>query len=413
MEGEPVGQNKEANVFRRDFTEGPTALNTENGLIIGSSSEWTSQVKDQSTLSTPYPNHDALVLPQLHITSMLSENRGGSIDWRNSLASQAEPFSDRHISGSSNLTFPTCYVWRPPDLLEGQTTQFSAPPNPNALVFPPFQIASTQVLSENDDRRNSLASQVEAFLMGHVSDSSNLAFPAYSDAAAPSQPVATILQTMPMTTHMIPQMGGFSGIFQLEGQLTQSTSHPNPNVVPREPQIASTQMLSENMGSFENWEEFLSLEEETSMGGHVSGSVNLTGTTCCDPSPSQQPVLTNRDMMPTTHVMSHLVAREDMRSVTVKVSYGDRTIKFLVPLSSRIIEVKEEVKKRLKLEPSNFDFEYKDEDDGDRIFLGCDEDLTNHLQLFSNRVIRLLVVDSDASTKNICESCGSLKRRRQ
>ncbi|KAG5512883.1 hypothetical protein RHGRI_038707 [Rhododendron griersonianum] len=374
MEGEPVGQNKEANVFRRDFTEGPTALNTENGLIIGSSSEWTSQVKDQSTLSTPYPNHDALVFPQPHITSML--------------------------------------IWRPPNQLEGQTTQFTAPPNPNALVFPQFQIASTLVLSENEDRRNSLASQVEAFLMGHVSEYSNLAFPAYSDAAAPSQPVATILQTMPMTTHMIPQTGGFSGILQLEGQLTQSTSHPNPNVVPQEPQIASTQMLSENMGSLENWEEFLSLEEETSLGGHVSGSVNLTGTTCCDPSPSQQPV-TNRDMMPTTHVMSHLVAREDERSVTVKVSYRDRTIKlFQVPLTSRIIEVKEEVKKRLKLEPSNFDFEYKDED-GDWIFLGCDEDLTNHLQLFSNRVIRLLVVDSDASTKNICESCGSLKRKRQ
>ncbi|KAG5512841.1 hypothetical protein RHGRI_038668 [Rhododendron griersonianum] len=377
MEGEPVGQNKEANVFRRDFMEGPTALNTENGLIIGSSSEWTSQVKDQSTLSTPYPNHDALVFPQPHITSML--------------------------------------IWRPPNQLamEGQTMQFTASPNPNALVFPQFQIASTQVLSENEDRRNSLASQVEAFLMGHVSEYSNLAFPAYSDAAAPSQPVATILQTMPMTTHMIPQTGGFSGIFQLEGQLMQSTSHPNPNVVPQEPQIASTQMVSENMGSLENWEEFLSLEEETSLGAHVSRSVNLTGTTCCDPSPSQQPVLTNCDMMPTTHVMSHLVAREDTRSVTVKVSYGDRTIKFQVPLTSRIIEVKEEVKKRLKLEPSNFDFEYKDEDDGDLIFLGCDEDLTNHLQLFSNRVIRLLVVDSDASTKNICESCGSLKRKRQ
>ncbi|KAG5512862.1 hypothetical protein RHGRI_038688 [Rhododendron griersonianum] len=277
-----------------------------------------------------------------------------------------------------------------------------------------FQIASTLVLSENEDRRNSLASQVEAFLMGHVSESSNFAFPAYSDAAAPSQPVATILQTMPMTTHMIPQTGGFSGILQLEGQLTQSTSHPNPNVVvPQEPQIASTQMLSENKGSLENWEEFLSLEEEPSLGGHVSGSVNLTMTTCCDPSPSQQPMWTNRDMMPTAHVMSHLLAREDMRSVTLKVSYGDRTIKFQVPLTSRIIEVKEEVKKRLKLEPSNFDFEYKDEDDGDWIFLGCDEDLTNHLQLFSNRVIRLLVVDSDASTKNICESCGSLKRKRQ
>ncbi|KAF7144383.1 hypothetical protein RHSIM_Rhsim05G0025500 [Rhododendron simsii] len=205
MEIEPVGQNQEANVFRRDFTEGPTALNTENGLMIGivktppfhdsypgnypidykesenagSSSEWASQVNDQSTLSTPYQNHNALVFPQPQITTMLSENRGGSIDWRNSLASQAEHFSDTHISGS---------LWRPPDQLEGQTMQFTAHPNRNA------QIASSQVPSANQDRRNSLASQVEAFFMGRVSESSNLAFPEYSDTAAPSQPVAPILK---------------------------------------------------------------------------------------------------------------------------------------------------------------------------------------------------------------------------
>ncbi|KAF7143444.1 hypothetical protein RHSIM_Rhsim05G0035800 [Rhododendron simsii] len=287
MEIEPIGQNQEANVFRQYFTEGPTALHTENGLIIGivktppfhdsypgnyptdykenenagSSSEWASQVNDQSTLSTPYQNHNALVFPQPQITSMLSENRGGSIDWRNSLASQAEPFSDRHISGSSNLAFPTwsdqaapsqhaegqsvqstvypahnavhCFpqghvfgsinwnehtnslasqaepfsdrqisgssnltfptLWRPPDQLEGQTMQFTAHPNPNALGLPQFQIASSQGPSANEDRRNSLTSQDEAFFIGRVSESSNLAFPTYSDAAAPSQPVATIL----------------------------------------------------------------------------------------------------------------------------------------------------------------------------------------------------------------------------
>ncbi|KAF7142838.1 hypothetical protein RHSIM_Rhsim05G0024800 [Rhododendron simsii] len=71
--------------------------------------------------------------------------------------------------------------------------QFTAHPNPNALGLPQFQIASSQVPSANEDRRNSLASQVEAFFMGHVSESSNLAFPEYSDAAASSQPVATIL----------------------------------------------------------------------------------------------------------------------------------------------------------------------------------------------------------------------------
>ncbi|KAF7142199.1 hypothetical protein RHSIM_Rhsim05G0037300 [Rhododendron simsii] len=68
--------------------------------------------------------------------------------------------------------------------------QFTAHSNRNA------QIASSQVPSANQDRRNSLASQVEAFFMGRVSKSSNLAFPEYSDVAAPSQPVAPILKEM-------------------------------------------------------------------------------------------------------------------------------------------------------------------------------------------------------------------------
>ncbi|KAG5512885.1 hypothetical protein RHGRI_038709 [Rhododendron griersonianum] len=61
----------------------------------------------------------------------------------------------------------------------------------------------------------------------------------------------------------------------------------------------------------------------------------------------------------------------------------------------------EEVKKRLKLELGSFDIKYEDEE-GDRIFLACDEDLRYHLQLFSNQVIRLLVVDSDANTLDFC-----------
>ncbi|KAG5512894.1 hypothetical protein RHGRI_038718 [Rhododendron griersonianum] len=94
------------------------------------------------------------------------------------------------IMGIVKMAF---YLWRPPDQLEGQTMQFTAHPNPNALGLPQLQIAASQVPSANEDRRNSIASQVEAFLMGCASGSSNLAFPTYSDAAAPSQPVATIL----------------------------------------------------------------------------------------------------------------------------------------------------------------------------------------------------------------------------
>ncbi|KAG5512855.1 hypothetical protein RHGRI_038681 [Rhododendron griersonianum] len=147
-----------------------------------------------------------------------------------------------------------------------------------------------------------------------------------------------------------------------------------------------------------DWD-FLALEEEPSLEGHVSGSVNLTVAACSDPAPCQHLMPTIPDTMTTTHMMPHLTAKGDMRFVTLKVTYGKKIIKFQFPLMSGIIELKEEVKKRLKLELDSFDIEYKDED-GDCIFLGCDEDLWNHLQLFSNQVIRLLVVDSDANTAN-------------
>ncbi|KAG5512893.1 hypothetical protein RHGRI_038717 [Rhododendron griersonianum] len=147
-----------------------------------------------------------------------------------------------------------------------------------------------------------------------------------------------------------------------------------------------------------DWD-FLALEEEPSLEGHVSGSVNLTVAACSDPAPCQHLMPTIPDTMTTTHMMPHLTAKGDMRFVTLKVTYGKKIIKFQFPLMSGIIELKEEVKKRLKLELDCFDIEYKDED-GDCIFLGCDEDLRNHLQLFSNQVIRLLVVDSDANTAN-------------
>ncbi|XP_058214190.1 uncharacterized protein LOC131325766 isoform X2 [Rhododendron vialii] len=350
MEVEPVGQNQEANVFQRDFTKGPTALNTENGLIIGSFSEWASQVNDQSTLSTPYQNHNALVFPQPQITSMLSENRGGSIDWTNSLASQAKPFSDRHISGSSNLAFPTwsnqaapsqhaegqsvkstvypdhnavhCFpeghvfesiywnehtnslasqakpfsdrlisrsVWRLPDQLEGQTMQFTAHANPNALGLPQFQIASSQVPSANEGR---IASQVEAFIMGHVSESSNLAFPEYSDAAAPSHPMATILPE-----------------------------------------------------------------------------------------------------------------RQGPRSVKVKATYGNgnRIIKFPLPLTSGIKELMQEVSKTLDWELGSFDVDYKDED-GEWISMARDDNVSEYLQLLKslgNQATKLEVRKKVPDTTNI------------
>ncbi|XP_058214192.1 calmodulin-binding protein 60 B-like isoform X2 [Rhododendron vialii] len=97
---------------------------------------------------------------------------------------------------------------------------------------------------------------------------------------------------------------------------------------------------------------------------------------------------------------------QDTSSMTVKATYGDDMIKFELPPTSGIIELKEEVAMRLKLELDRFDLKYKDED-GDWILLPCDKDLRNYLQLFSsmiNPIIRLLVVDKVAKRTNLCKS---------
>lgn len=108
--------------------------------------------------------------------------------------------------------------------------------------------------------------------------------------------------------------------------------------------------------------------------------------------------------MPTVHMMPHLAAREDMRSVTLEFTYGDIIVKFQLPLTSGLDELKQEVKKRFELELDRFDVEYKD-DEGDWVFLGCDEDLSNLLLRFDDQVIKLLVVEFDPR-------CRFLKRKR-
>ncbi|KAG5512844.1 hypothetical protein RHGRI_038671 [Rhododendron griersonianum] len=350
-----------------DFTEGSIPLNTENGLIIGivkiplfhdsypgnypidykerenagSSSGWASRVNDQSTLSTPYPNHDALVFPPPQMTSLPSENRGGSIDLMNSVASQAEPFSDRHISGFSNFAtssdhvapsqhvggqamqstdhnafvFPQTLMVSPqepfPDFMEGsiplntengliigsssgwasrvndQSTLSTPYPNHDALVFPPPQMTSFP--SENRgcsiDLMNSVASQAEPFSDRHISGFSN--FATSSDHAAPSQHVG--------------------------GQAMQFTDH-NAFVFPQ------TQMVS-----------------------------------------PQEP-------FPAGHVFEFSNWNKHTNSVKIKAFYGEAIYKFWFPLTSGIDDLKKEVSKRRNVEVDRFEVKYKDEH-GDLISL--------------------------------------------
>ncbi|KAH7851926.1 hypothetical protein Vadar_018423 [Vaccinium darrowii] len=286
---------------------------------------------------------------------------------------------------------------------EGLTTQSTAYPNPNIPVSP--QKVSTEVLSENmgcsKDGRNLSASRQGFFMEGHVSESSNLTFPTCSDAAAPSQPIATIIHTSPAIPHVIPNLtGGSSETFKLGGQSTQSTAYPNHNsLVLPQPQIALTKIRSENMGSSEDCR----ASQQEPLEGHVYVSISSKVPTCSGPSPSQQPMPTTPyTMHRIPHVMPPLTSSQDVSSVKLKATYRDTIIEFQLPLTFGIIELKEEVALILKLEHDSFNVKYKDKE-GDWSLVPCDKDLRNYLQLFSssvNPVIRLLVVDKDANLTN-------------
>ncbi|KAG5547249.1 hypothetical protein RHGRI_013051 [Rhododendron griersonianum] len=138
--------------------------------------------------------------------------------------------------------------------------------------------------------------------------------------------------------------------------------------------------------------------------GYGCGSgYGIVVSTFCDPA-STQPMSTISHPMP--HMMPPLAPSQDTSSVTVKATYGDDIIKFQLPFTSGIIELKEEVAMRLKLELDSFSLKYQDVD-GDWILLPCDKDLRNYLQLFNsmvNPVIRLLVVDKVARRTKLWKS---------
>ncbi|KAG5512863.1 hypothetical protein RHGRI_038689 [Rhododendron griersonianum] len=307
MDGEPIGQNQEANVFRRDFMEGPIAMNTESGLIM------VLRPPDQ------YGERN---------TSTACEAPPHNVHTGIEVLRPPDPHGEKNPSP----------MFKTPSTI-GQITveneMGSQNPEPNEFQLDNFEdmnFRNTETGSMAEmpsDWEDLLALEEEPFPERNVSGSINLTVVACSDTTPCQQPMPTISDTMP-PIRMMPHLA------------------------------------------------------------------------CSDPAPCQQPMLTISNTMPTIHMLPHFAAREDMRFVTLKVTYGkEKILKFMFPLMSGIMELKEEVKKRLKLELGSFDIKYEDEE-GDRIFLACDEDLRYHLQLFSNQVIRLLVVDSDANTLDFC-----------
>lgn len=110
-----------------------------------------------------------------------------------------------------------------------------------------------------------------------------------------------------------------------------------------QPQVASTQMSSGNMGSSGDCRNLLVSQAEPSLEGHGSEAIYWTMPPCSDLASSQQTPTIPYTMLSIPHTTPPLTIQQDMRSLTIKAIYGDTIIKFKLPLSSGIIGLKEEV----------------------------------------------------------------------
>ncbi|CAL5390445.1 unnamed protein product [Camellia sinensis] len=95
----------------------------------------------------------------------------------------------------------------------------------------------------------------------------------------------------------------------------------------------------------------------------------------------------NSDHLPSTqssativHTEPHDKTMQDANIVTVKAKYGEGiTMKFRLSLSSRFMQLQQEVAKRLNLTAGTYYVKYEDED-GELILIGCDEDLQDYMR---------------------------------
>ncbi|XP_057511836.1 protein NLP7-like isoform X3 [Actinidia eriantha] len=92
-----------------------------------------------------------------------------------------------------------------------------------------------------------------------------------------------------------------------------------------------------------------------------------------------------------THTQPHDTVMQNANTVNVKAKCGnDITIKFQLSLSSGLVELQQQVAKRLNLEAGSYHIKYKDEED-ELILIACDEDLQDCIRTYrspgSNAVI--------------------------
>ncbi|XP_059442832.1 protein NLP6-like [Corylus avellana] len=192
--------------------------------------------------------------------------------------------------------------------------------------------------------------------------------------------------------------------YQPPGALNISATYSIPDaLLMTEPQETFGGMLVEDAGSSKDLRNLCPSVADAMLDEQVPAEFCWIDPPCPSIAPSQS-------MAALAHTKPHVTATKEMNSVTIKATFReDIIIRFRLVLSSGILELKEEVAKRLKLEMGTFDIKYLD-DDNEWVLIACDADLQECIDISrsstASNIIRLLVHDLTANLGSSCESSG-------
>lgn len=196
-------------------------------------------------------------------------------------------------------------------------------------------------------------------------------------------------------------VGGMELAFQPRGELNLSAAFSVPDaLITTECQPHFGGMLIEDAGSSKDLRNLCPSVADAMQDERVPES------SWTNPPSYDLPPKHSMDALP--HTAPAITARPDVRTMTIKATYREDIIRFRFALTSGIMDLKEEVAKRLKLEVGTFDIKYLD-DDHEWVLIACDADLQECMDISwtsGSHIIRLLVHDVMTNLGSSCESTG-------
>ncbi|KAK0600578.1 hypothetical protein LWI29_016269 [Acer saccharum] len=202
-------------------------------------------------------------------------------------------------------------------------------------------------------------------------------------------------------------------VFQPAGELNLTAAFSVPEaLVTTEPQESFGGMLVEDAGSSKDLRNLCPAVADAIVDERFA-DISWTNAPCADLFSPKQAVAS------LTQKMSHVHAKmQEMKSVMIKATFREDIIRFRISLSTGILELKEEVAKRLrlKLEVGTFDIKYLD-DDQEWVLIACDADIQECLDISrssssssssARNIIRLSIHEVTANLGSSCESTAEL-----